>query len=94
MSKDRKLVREKPCRYLGGEHPNQGAASAKALRWENVWHGGGTGRRLVLVEQRSRGGKGSGRDGSESKVRVCRTLGVTVRPLTFTLNESGVMRRF
>lgn len=55
----------------------EGAASAKALRWENVWHVAGTRKRLVWLEQRSRGrdqGQGSDRDESESQVKVCRIL--------------------
>lgn len=55
----------------------EGAASAKALKRENVWHVAGTRRRLVWLEQRSGGrdqGEGSDRDESESKVKVCRIL--------------------
>lgn len=39
-------------------------------------------------------GRGVAEMRSESKVRVCRTLGVTVKPLTFTQSEARAMRRF
>lgn len=59
MSEQRLEVGEGETMQVFGWRASQseGAASAKALRWENVWHAGGTGRRLVVLEQRSRGGE-------------------------------------
>lgn len=39
-------------------------------------------------------GRGVAEMRSESKVRVCRTLEVTVKPLTFTRSESRATRMF